>query len=135
MDLESCRKLKSRIEERFSDLESVKRLATNMTAPIDGLPRCKQLDSRIERLAVKADEIERELATLRKQFEQAAVALVDAIEQRVKDQVTIEAMILRYVRCLSFRDVARAMNYSLRNVFRMIERGVKEFESYSASHM
>ena len=130
MNLNAVRELKEKIVTAEAELENLRGLAGNLVPTLDGLPMARSLDSRVEKLTVKVVAAEKELDRLKAEFEKAAAELYDEIQRRVKSVQAATVMILHYVTCLSFRQIARRISYSLRQVFRYNQQGVTEYENF-----
>lgn len=130
MNLNCVRELKERIVTAEAELLNLRGLAQNLVPTIDGMPTARSLDSRVERLSVKVVYAERELDRLKSEFDRQAALLFDEIQRRVKTTQAATVVTLRFVTCLSFRQIARRINYSLRQVFRLNQQGVTEYENF-----
>ena len=99
--------------------------AENLVPILDGMPHSKEAKSRVERIALEIIEDECELTALWSEYELAQARLTDKILLEVSDPVIQTLLVLRYVECYSFRETARRINYSLRQVFRLHEEYLK----------
>lgn len=131
MNLDSVRELREKISAAEIDLRDLRLLAETVpTAKIDGLPHCRQLGSRVETVAQKVVDAEEELARLKSECDELAAKLFDEIQRRINKPTTVLILTLRFVEGLSFRKIARRVNYTLRQVFRFCQAGVAEFENF-----
>lgn len=117
-ELNSVRELRKKIRAVESRLQALKTNAENIVPILDGLPHAKTAQSKVERNALKIIESEQELETLRTELIQAKSALADKIMSQVDEPNYQTLLVLRYVECLSFREIARRMHYTLRSVYR-----------------
>ena len=124
-ELNSCRALKIQIGTVTNHLSGLKLSAENLVPILDGMPHSKEAKSRVERIALEIIEDECELTALRSEYELAQARLTDKILLEVSDPVIQTLLVLRYVECYSFRETARRINYSLRQVFRLHEEYLK----------
>ena len=124
-DLNSCRALQIRIGTVTNHLAGLRLSAENLVPILDGMPHSKEAKSRVERIALEIIEDECELTALRSEYELAQARLTDKILLEVSDPVIQTLLVLRYVECYSFRETARRINYSLRQVFRLHEEYLK----------
>lgn len=124
-DLNSCRALQIRIGTVTNHLAGLRLSAENLVPILDGMPHSKEAKSRVERIALEIIEDECELTALRSEYELAQARLTDKILLEVSDPVIQTLLVLRYVECYSFRETARRINYSLRQVFRLHETFLK----------
>lgn len=124
-ELNSVRELKKRIRDLELRLQALKTAAENLVPVLDGLPHSNEAKSRVEKIALMIIEHERELETLREQILLAKSQLVDKILREV-DEPTLQALAaLRYVECLSYKETARRMMFTLRHVFRLHAKFLK----------
>ena len=124
-ELNSCRAIKIRISTVSNHLAGLRVSAENLVPILDGMPHSKEAKSRVERIALEIIEDECELTALRSEYELAQARLTDKILLEVSDPVIQTLLVLRYVECYSFRETARRINYSLRQVFRLHEEYLK----------
>lgn len=118
-EIKKAREFCKRIRELEKRVARLKLSRDNIVPVIDGMPHATTAKSRVECLALQIVEGERELAILRSELEQARVHVTEAIMLEVDDPNGQALLLLRYVECLPFRDVARRMKYSLRHMFRL----------------
>lgn len=124
-DLNSCRALQIQIGTVTNHLAGLRMSAANLVPILDGMPHSKEAKSRVERIALEIIEDECELTALQSEYELAKARLTDKILLEVSDPVIQTLLVLRYVECCSFRETARRINYSLRQVFRLHETFLK----------
>ena len=130
MNLHAVRDLKERIVASESALLNLRGLAQNLVPTLDGMPRATTLESRVEKLAVKIIAAEQKLDVLKTELDRLSAELFDEIQRRVKSVQAQTVVTLRFVSCLSFRQIARRISYSLRQVFRLNKQGVNEYENF-----
>lgn len=130
MFLNVVREIRERIVTTEAELANLRGLAGNLVPTLDGLPMARSLDSRVEKLGVKIVDAEAELDRLKAEFDKAAAELFDEIQRRVRSIELVAVLSLRFVSCLSFRQIARRMNYSVRQVFRLNQQGIFEFNNF-----
>ena len=134
-ELNSVRDLKKRIRDLETRLQTLRLSAENLVPILDGLPHSTEAKSRVEKLALEIVEKESELTALREQIILDKSRLADLILREVKDPALQTLLILRYVECLSFRETARRMSYSLRHVFNVHERFLKSAYAETRVHI
>ena len=124
-ELNSVRNLKKRIRDVERHLQALRLSAENLVPILDGLPHSTEAKSRVEKIALMIIEHERELETLHERIISAKSELVDKILREV-DEPTLQALAaLRYVECLSYKETARRMTFTLRHVFRLHAKFLK----------
>ena len=130
MELTCVRELKAELQRRQERLKNLREVATSVTVPrLDGLPRPNNLFSKPEKFMQLIIDEERELARLQVELDETATDLSKEIKKRVDDARQETILILRYVGCLSFREVSRRTLYSVRNCLRLHNSGKSKFES------
>ena len=130
MNLHAVRDLKERIVTSEAELLNLRGLAQNLVPTLDGMPRATTLESRVEKLAVKIIAAEQKLDVLKTELDRLSAELFDEIQRRVKSTQAAVVVTLYFVTCLSFRQIARRISYSLRQVFRLNKQGVNEYENF-----
>ena len=117
------RKAKSKLVKSRNELEEVESLLTSISLDYSN-PRVKSSPTP-DKLSDHMDRLIR-LATKIKQDQEDAVNEMVEVEGLIK-LVYIEdfqrVMVLRYINCLYWEDVAREMNYSIPRVKQMESRG------------
>ena len=126
MKIESFLTLKKKIAALEMRLEDLRNLSLAATSAFDGLPHAKARTSPIERILIRIDDAEKELATLKAELAEASPRLVEEIISRIEPPMAT-ALILHDVQGLSFRETARRMHYSLRNVFALHKQARADF--------
>ena len=127
MTIETFSTLRKKIAALETRLEDLRNLVSAATSALDGLPRAKNRTSPVERLVIRIDNTERELDAARVDLAEARPRLVDEIISRVEAPMAT-VLILHDVEGLSFRETARRMNYSLRNIFSLHKQGRRVYE-------
>lgn len=124
-ELNAVRELNKKIRALETRLRDVRNSAENIVPILDGLPKAAFAKSRVEKTALKAVEVERELEALRGQLPLLKSDLANKIMAEVDEPIRQTLLILRYIECLSFRETARRMRITLRHVFRVHEKFLK----------
>ncbi|MBQ6004794.1 MAG: hypothetical protein IJL14_00925 [Selenomonadaceae bacterium] len=121
-ELNSVRELNKKIRDLERRLHELRISAENLVPIIDGLPHSSEAKSRVEKLALMIVEHERDLEKFRDHIILAKSELVHTILREV-DEPTLQALLmLRYVECLSFKETARRMKFTLRHLYRLHEK-------------
>ena len=128
MKLSAVQDLKREIEHVKQQLESLRTAATVITPTLDGLPRSKATTSQVERFATRIVDVEQKLSVLAAECADASIELVNEIYNRVGDGAECAVLILRYVSCKTFAEIAASLSCSKSAVFRLHLRGKQEFE-------
>lgn len=127
-ELNVVRDLRNKIRDLTSHLQALRLSAQNIVPVIDGLPHSDVVKSRVEKLALKIIEHERELSDLSRQFATSALDLTDRInraDQLNQQEKTI--LLMRYVACMNFQDIWIEMQISDNRAFYLHRTAVKNF--------
>ena len=128
-ELYKARELRNRILAMARHVESLRISASNLVPVLDGLPHARQSESRVEKIALKVLESEKELASLREEFDTVAAQLAEKIKNAPLSSQEREILILRYVACERFRDISFQTNYSDAHVFHLHRTAVDKILS------
>ena len=128
-ELNRVRDLRQRIRDLERHLQALRLSVENLVPVIDGLPHSHEVSRRVEKLAVKIVDAEQELDQLREEMLRAKSELVNIITGKVEDPTLQTLLILRYVSCCTFKETARRMRFTLRYIFKLHEKILKEFIS------
>lgn len=121
-ELKSVLLLKHKISEQESYIETLRLSAEDLVPAPSDMPRSLDIVNRVEKLAIKLVEAENKLAELKVQFLQAKLILVEKIFLEVSDPTLQKVVLLRYVECLSYKDIAQRMGYTRRHIYRLHEK-------------
>ena len=124
-ELNSVRDLHKKICGLEKKLRALKVCADNIVPVLDGLPKSNFIKSRVEKIATAIVETEQELVELRGQLTETKLTLATQIFKETEDAVNQTLLILRYVECLSYKDTAHRMHYTLRQIFRLHNDALK----------
>lgn len=127
-ELNAVRDLRNKIRDLTSHLQALRLSAQNIVPVIDGLPHSDSVKSRVEKLALKIIEHERELSDLSRQFAISALNLEERInraDQLNQQEKTI--LLMRYVACMRFQDIWIEMQISDNRAFYLHRTAVKNF--------
>ncbi|MBR3746219.1 MAG: hypothetical protein IKN27_04580 [Selenomonadaceae bacterium] len=125
-ELNTVHELKKKIRDVERRLQSLRTAAENLVPVLNGLPHSKGAKSRVEKIALDIVATEHELELLRGQMPLMKSELADKILHEVNAPDLQTLLILRYVECLSFNEIARRMKYGLRHIFRLHEKFFKD---------
>ena len=125
-EINKAREISKRIRELERQVTALHLSRDNIVPVLDGLPHATDIKSKVEKIALRIVEGERELDTLRGEFAQEKVRIATEIMRNYVAPATQTLLILRYVSCLSFREIARRMHYGLRYVFKLHDEHLKD---------
>ena len=117
--LNSVRELNKQIRRLEQHLQALRLSAENLVPILDGLPHYNEAKSRVEKIALMIIECERELENLRAQLDRASEELPARIHDEVPDVQERTVLLLRYVACMRFRDIAFQLERSEARVFQI----------------
>ena len=126
-ELNGVRELNKKICDIERHLQALRISAENLVPILDGLPHSSEAKSRVEKIALMIVEDERELTALNETKLLAKSKLADKILCEVDEPTLQTLLVLRYVECLSFKETARRMHFTLRYVFKLHTEFLKEF--------
>ena len=126
MDLQAVMTLKTKIEGAEQRLLALRENARAITVKLDGLPRNKNVTSRVEKFATEIVDAENELATLMIELVETTETLTRLIQQRVEGKAAI-VLIRRYAMCETFKEIAANLHYTSANVYYLHRQGVRSF--------
>lgn len=126
-ELNSVRELNKQIRRQEQHLQALRLSAENLVPILDGLPHSNEAKSRVEKIALMIIESERELDSLRAQLDRASEELPARIHDEVSDVQERTVLLLRYVACMRFRDIAFQLEMSERRVFQIHHDALKSF--------
>lgn len=126
-ELNSVRELNKQIRRQEQHLQALRLSAENLVPILDGLPHSNEAKSRVEKIALMIIESERELDSLRAQLDRASEDLPARIHDEISDVQERTVLLLRYVACMRFRDIAFQLEMSERRVFQIHHDALKSF--------
>ena len=101
--------------------------AEDLVPITDNMPHSKSVKSYVEELATKILEVDAELDKVREQIIQAEINLTEQIISKVDNPALQQFAILRYVKCLSYKEIAAQMGYTRRNIYFLRRKFLKLF--------
>lgn len=124
-ELNEVRNLRAVLAKELDRQRSLEAAINGITTTIDGLPRPTNHESRTEKLAVLLADTSEIIRNLLIQITAATVALTEKIFALELSSNERNILILRYVKCLSFKRVATEIDLSIDYVFRLHRRALK----------
>lgn len=118
-ELNQVRDLSKRIRDLENLLATLRKRAEDIVPARDGLPQSTDIHSKVESLALKIVEKTIELESLHEQILAATATLTESICLKITDPNQRAVLLLRYVHCMTFRDIGFQLNYSDRKVFQL----------------
>ena len=126
-ELNSIRELNKQIRRLEKHLQALRLSAENLVPILDGLPHSNEAKSRVEKIALMIISDERELDVLRAELDRASEELPARIHDEVSDVQERTILLLRYVACMRFRDIAFQLDMSERRVFQIHHDALQSF--------
>lgn len=128
-ELNCVRELKKKICGFEKNLRALRVASTHLVPILDGLPHSKFARSSVETIALKITENESAIGELCGVLPTLKAELADKIVREVNDPFEQTFLVLRYVECCPFREIAHRMKYSMRALFKIHERILKSCTS------
>lgn len=132
-ELRVARELKKRADELQKNLEELRILSISLSRVMTGLPGAPNYESRVEKMAIKIADGERELSRLAEEYLEARRTLTQKIMEEIAEPVHQTLLLMRYVECLSYRECAKRMNFSERQIFRVHQKILKRMQEVRAN--
>lgn len=120
--------MKSIIKTKRMEISDLKEMIYGISSPdykekVQTTPNFDKIGSCI----AKIDERERELLFSVNQYVEKAKEIECQIEE-MDSKNDYEILSLRYIRCMGFEEISKRMNYSRRQITRIHEKAIKNFE-------
>lgn len=125
-ELRTVRASRERLNRLRQKLQSLRCLSTSLTNVLSDCPPSKNFTSRLEETLTKIIDAEAEILAEEKYLSAARTRLLNEIMTATDDPIAQSLLILYYVEGCSFRQAARALNYSLRQTFRLHDEILKD---------
>lgn len=125
-ELNRVRELKEKIRELERHIAALRSSAENIVPVLDGMPHSTDVKSKVETIALHVVNSERELDALRSELCSAAIHITNRIQNSNLKRKEKTLLILRYVVCMNFRDIAFQMDISDATTFRLHHDGVQK---------
>lgn len=127
MELGTVRALVAEIEEVKRQLETLREVTIHIPQ-LTGMPKAKPTESVTEKTATAIVGMETELADLCNQLDAVVTPLAKEIIAKVGG-MRGRVLILRYVACMKFSEIADALKLSQARIYALHSEGVKQFNS------
>ena len=125
-ELNKARELKIKIRDLGWRLQALRAEAESIVPVLDGLPHTSAVKSRVESLAIKITDSERELVSLREQFISAKLELGNKIDNAPLGLQEKSVLSLRYVSCMNFQDIWLKLESSDAKIFYLHRTALKK---------
>ncbi len=116
-ELNEVRHLKRRINDAEQRLMLLRSAVSKTTPHLDGLPHARPPTSNVEYLLAQIIDIERDIKSLREELELAAARLACRLYRMPLTTREYSVIVLRYVACMTFRDIQFELHMSDATVF------------------
>lgn len=111
-----------REERRLKDLEV---LAETTTPILDGMPRSKPLEYKVELLAIRMTECRDEISRLKETLVQTKFDLLNHLQAFHLPELQERVLSYRYVSCMKLNSIARRMNFSYAYIAKLHVKGLE----------
>ena len=118
-ELETVRQLKEELRREEGRLQTLRLSIESLNKLLDGMPHACRVASPTERLAAQIVDSERRLGSLQMKMIEEAGRLLTAIKNSPLGRREQEVLILRYVQCMTFRDISLRLEVSDAHVYRL----------------
>ena len=126
VELNAARALNRLIRDNERRLEILRTAIVNIVPVQDGMPKSSGTDSQVERLTVQTIALEETIADLRRRYDNTRVWLIETFGNAGLSVRECEVVMLRYVACMSYREIQRALNISNGHVFKVHRQAVRK---------
>ena len=131
-ELNAVRNLYERKRDAEWHLTDLRQAAKNLVPERDGMPHGTTVSSRVEGLALKIVELNREIILLCEQMNVAAAWLSDALQKILHGQ-ELRLMTLRYVACKSWIDIFNELRISAARGFTLHRLALKKIKQSNSN--
>lgn len=118
-ELNAVRDIKFELVKAKRALDVWKRASSIKVPSNTGLSKTKTANSGVERIAIKIIEAENRVTALQEKLSLNQATLEEQIISEIGDSEHQALLILRYVECMSFKDIAKVMHYSEKHIYRL----------------
>ena len=121
-ELESVLFMRGEMQEVEADLATLRMTADSVKPQIDGLPRSHRIIAQVEELTLKIIQQEERLKMYKAALSVLKVGLLEKIMSLGAPAAQQTVIIMRYVECRSYKDIAFHTQFPLRHVYRLCEK-------------
>lgn len=126
-DLNRVRDLNKKIRDLEKLLATLRSRAEDIVPARDGMSKPTDIQSKVENLALKIVEKTIELESLHRQILEATATLTESICRRISEPNQRAVMLLRYVHCMRFRDIAFQLGKSDARIYQLHHDALENF--------
>lgn len=133
--LEEVRKMDERIDAKIAERDRLNALATDISAkPMDGMPYTNtgMVSQKMQNAVINLVMLANEINKLIDQYVDYKQEVVKALEQLSTNEYGV--LHRYYIRYLTIEKIAEDMGYSVRQIFRIKEKGLQNLENVIACH-
>lgn len=134
-ELYGVRDLRKMIHDTEIYVDMLRERVKNTTPILDGMPHAAPLDSRIERFMLEIAEFSRELEVYREELLRRSVTLTNKISRAVTDKQQRSVLLMRYVSCLSFKEICDTMDLSRSTVYALHRLAIENLDLRQTCNM
>ena len=127
-ELNHLRELQSELHRRQRKLATLEGAVTNLTSLLDGMPRSREHVSKVEKLALKIVEAQKEIAGLKIEMLRVATELISAIRSSGLTEQEEQVLLSRYVMCKPIQDIMDELELGERRVYKLLSQGEKKLK-------
>ena len=124
-ELNSVWTLKKAIEREQRRQLDLQVFAESTTAVLDGMPHAKPMTFKVERIATLIAESREMISKLIERFVKSKFDLLIKIQSCKLDELPERVLSYHYVSCLTFKEIARLMNYTKEYISMLHGKGLK----------
>lgn len=125
-ELNEVRDLRAELNRELDRQRSLEGTINSLIPSLDGLPRSRSFTSRTEKFATLLVDTSEIIRDLNERILTATVTLAEKIFMTDLSNIERDILILRYVKCLSFKRVASEINLSIDYIFRLHRSALKK---------
>lgn len=126
------RELDRKIDAKLFERDHLRAMITKVTANIGGVPHGKAVVDRIGDGTMRLLEVEAELNTLIDSYIDHKQEVVAALEELPPDEYDV--LHRRYIRYMTWGQIAKDLHYSKRQVYRIHKKGLKMTHNVTQCH-
>ena len=127
---ETLAEIRSLIRERDKKQSYIDRLwetATNISPVLDGMPHGGDTSTKVERYSIERADKAAELNDIKMQLSLYSKEIKKEI-MRIKDERNRDALGLRYIECLTVKEVADRMSYNRESMYKILQQAEAELQ-------
>ena len=127
-ELNVVRDLRERLRAAIRQLRALRDSIQNLCPELDGMPHAQSQQSKVEKMTVLIIEGEREVDAIKAEIDTTGATLARKIKNLPLNSQEQEILILRYVGCLSFRDIKAKLHMGASRLFYVHRNALKKLK-------